>query len=153
MTVGNQDSGRVAVAIVPSHSHQSLDLGFGHVLARALPLHDCYGNATPDPPVPGALRWLCKAMEDWDVQIYSGRSRDAAGIAAMKAWLLKHATDEWGGDAEFARTFVEALKFPTQKPYAFLMIDDRAICFQGKFDELDPKELLKFKPWNKRDRA
>jgi hypothetical protein len=32
MTVGDQDSGRVAVAesIVPSHSHQSLDLGFGH---------------------------------------------------------------------------------------------------------------------------
>jgi hypothetical protein len=109
-------------------------------------------NATPDPPVPGALRWLCKAMEDWDVQIYSGRSRDAAGIAAMKAWLLKHATDEWSGDAEFARKFVEALKFLTQKPYAFLVIDDRAICFQGKFDELDPKELLKFKPWYKRDR-
>jgi hypothetical protein len=39
-----QCRGRVAVAmsIVPSHSHQSLDLGFGHVLARALPQHDCY---------------------------------------------------------------------------------------------------------------
>jgi len=34
----------------------------------------------PDPPVPGALRWLNEAMKDWDVQIYSGRSRDAAGI-------------------------------------------------------------------------
>ena len=47
---------------------------------------------------------------------------------------------------------MDALKFPTQKPYAFLMIDDRAICFQGKFDDLDPKELLNFKPWHKRDR-
>jgi hypothetical protein len=37
MTVGDQDSGRVAVvmSIVSSHSHQSLELGFVHVLARA----------------------------------------------------------------------------------------------------------------------
>ena len=103
----------------------------------------------PDPPVSGALNWLAEAMKDWDVQIYSGRSRDAAGIAAMKAWLFEHAKDEWG-DAD-AEKFVGSLKFPTQKPYAFLMIDDRAICFQGKFDELDPKELLNFKPWHKRD--
>ena len=83
----------------------------------------------PDPPVPGALRWLNEAM---------------------KEWLLKHAKDEWGDAA--AEKFIGSLKFPTQKPYAFLMIDDRAICFQGKFDELDSEELLNFKPWHKRDR-
>jgi hypothetical protein len=105
----------------------------------------------PDPPVSGALNWLAEAMEDWDVQIYSGRSREAAGIEAMKGWLLKHATEEWK-DAGRARKFVDALKFPTQKPYAFLMIDDRAICFQGRFDELAPKDLLNFKPWHKRGR-
>jgi hypothetical protein len=104
----------------------------------------------PDPPVPGALKWLKGAMDYWDVQIYSGRSREPAGIEAMKGWLRKHATEEWG-DAD-AEKFVGSLKFPTQKPYAFLMIDDRAICFQGDFGALAPKELLNFKPWHKRDR-
>ena len=32
MTVGDQDSGRVAVAIVLSPCYWSLDLGFGHVM-------------------------------------------------------------------------------------------------------------------------
>jgi hypothetical protein len=50
-----------------------------------------------------------------------------------------------------AREFVALyLRFPTQKPAAFLTIDDRAICFQGSFEQLDPETLLAFKPWNKR---
>jgi hypothetical protein len=104
-----------------------------------------------EPPVPGALKWLKAAMEDWDVQIYSARSRHPGAIDAMKAYLLNYAVQEWG-DIEYAESFVGSLKFPTQKPPAFLMIDDRAICFDGNFAGLNPKELLKFKPWYKRDR-
>jgi hypothetical protein len=66
----------------------------------------------------------------------------------MKGWLLKYATAEW--NAENAEKLVGSLKFPTQK---FITIDDRAICFQGDFDALKSEELMKFKPWHKRDRT
>ena len=105
----------------------------------------------PDPPNPGALAWLKAAMEHWDVQVYSARSADPGAIDAMKSWLLNFAIHEWG-DSEEAERFVGRLKFPTQKPPAFLMIDDRAICFEGDFSALDPEELLKFKPWYRRGR-
>ena len=103
-----------------------------------------------DPPVPGALKWLWKAIEWFDVQIYSSRSKNPEGIAAMKDWLQIHAIHHWG-DIDFAREFVGALSFPTQKPAAFLTIDDRAIAFEGDWNELNPADLLDFKPWNKRE--
>ncbi|HEX8809793.1 MAG TPA: hypothetical protein VF760_12450 [Xanthobacteraceae bacterium] len=105
-----------------------------------------------DPPVPGALKWLWKATEWFDVQIYSSRSVDNAGIAAMMVWLRSFARHEWGDD-DFAVQFVSALKFPSQKPKAFLTIDDRCLCFGGSWEEVgEPHELLDFKPWNKRPR-
>jgi hypothetical protein len=103
-----------------------------------------------DPPNLGALEWLKAAMEHWDVQIYSARSAHTGAIEAMKSWLFKHARDEW--NHELATEFVARLKFPMQKPPAFLMIDDRAICFEGDFSTLDPEELLNFKPWYRRGR-
>jgi len=105
----------------------------------------------PDPPVPGALRWLLKASEYFDVQIYSSRSRTPAGIRAMIIWLRGHAVREWG-DPDRAEKFMDMMKFPVLKPPAFLTIDDRAICFNGDFESptLNPTALLKFKPWNKR---
>lgn len=96
-------------------------------------------ESIPDPPVPGALGFIDDATSaGFDVQIYSSRSRQNGGIAAMKKWFEKH------GRADL-NTF---LKFPTQKPAAFLTIDDRAFCFEGTFP--DPVGLLDFKPWNKR---
>lgn len=67
--------------------------------------------------------------------------------------VLSHAlesafADPWTDEIDYsAGRFVDSLKFPTKKPAAFLQIDDRAITFTGTFP--DPKELLKFKPWNK----
>jgi hypothetical protein len=93
-----------------------------------------------NPPVPGALDWLEKAMKDWDVCVYSARSSRAGGIEAIKTWLLHYAAAEWA-DIGRAEKLVKSLKFPTQKPPAFLMIDDRAVCFDGNFAALDPREL------------
>lgn len=103
-----------------------------------------------DPPVDGALRWLWKATEWFDVQIYSSRTREPEGITAMQNWLYAHALEAWPGDIVKVNTFMEAMSFPPQKPSAFLTIDDRAICFDGVWEDLDPADLLNFKPWNKR---
>ena len=43
-----------------------------------------------------------------------------------------------------------SVSFPEQKPPAFLTIDDRAICFEGDWSEIEPVDLLNFRPWNKR---
>lgn len=108
-----------------------------------------------DDPVPGAIEWLMDHLPipegvstmhagDYrgpEVQIYSSRSKDPAGVRAMQAWLIKH-----GMRSEYITDGI--LKFPTQKPAAFLTIDDRAICFNGKFPTSE--EMMAFKPWNKR---
>jgi hypothetical protein len=106
-------------------------------------------DVIPDPPVPGAIHGLRKAAEWWDVQIYSSRTSQPGGIDAMHNYLLNFAIHEFGGKDEADR-FMADISFPAQKPPAFLTIDDRAICFEGDWTELDFADLLNFKPWNKR---
>lgn len=111
-------------------------------------------DVIPDPPVEGAIAWLEKhlpipeAMSTMGspykgpiVQIYSSRSKSVNGRSAMKAWLVKH-----GLHPAYINDGI--LEFPTQKPSAFLTIDDRAICFEGRWPTTE--EMLAFKPWNKR---
>lgn len=105
----------------------------------------------PDPPTPGALRWLWKATEWWNIQIYSSRSKDPEAVKAMRYWMAIHATEEFGHDHPMS---VDSDNYPItfahEKPAAFLTIDDRAICFEGDWSEIDAADLLHFKPWNKR---
>lgn len=44
----------------------------------------------PDPPVPGAIEFLHRAVERFQVAIYSSRSGQPGGIDAMKGWLAMH---------------------------------------------------------------
>jgi hypothetical protein len=85
------------------------------------------------------------------VNIYSSRSKEAAGIQAMKLYCKEHATKELQTPSAI-KDFLQNLQWPTQKPAANMTIDDRAFCFQGNWDDpaLDPRVLLQFKPWNKR---
>lgn len=106
-------------------------------------------DVVSDPPVAGAIRWLQKATEWWDVQIYSSRTSQPGGVGAMREWLLNFAIHEFG-DKDSADRFMATISFPPQKPPAFLTIDDRAICFEGDWSEIDAADLINFKPWNKR---
>ncbi len=45
------------------------------------------------------------------------------------------------------RNPTKKIKFPKNKPPAFMSIDDRGLRFEGIFP--DPEELLNFRPWNK----
>ena len=131
----------------------------------------------PDPPVDGAIAFLVQAVEHFDVQVFSSRSRYPLGRWAIKRWIRKHAKakfetyvgelsssdpefaymnkigamawEDWKDVPQFAsRQLVRSLKFPLRKPPAFLLIDDRAMRFEGHWP--DAKELLRFKPWNRR---
>lgn len=101
----------------------------------------------PDPPVPGAIEWLYRALQFFDVQIYSSRSKHPAGIQGMRSWLLRHACEIWPDHPRVVNELMAEIKFPIAKPAAFLTIDDRAICFTGDWDALNPVDLLRFKPW------
>jgi hypothetical protein len=95
-----------------------------------------------DPPVPGAIEWLKKLIDDerFSVCIYSSRSKYQQGILAMIHWLY---------DQGLTAHYVDQIQFPKEKPAAFLTIDDRAICFEGVFPDLG--QIADFQPWNKKD--
>jgi hypothetical protein len=104
----------------------------------------------PDPPVPGALEWLCQASKLFTVTIYSSRSKSIDGINAMREYIAVCALDYFGDIGFVEKEFMPSLVFAHEKPAAFLTIDDRAICFEGDFNDIPPARLLDFKPWNKR---
>lgn len=87
-----------------------------------------------DEPTPGAVEFVIQAREYFKIVIYSSRSSQPGGIEAMKKWMEKYGFPE--------------VTFATDKPKAFLTIDDRSIQFNGTW--FDPQELLQFKPWNKK---
>lgn len=116
----------------------------------------------PDGPVEGAMEWLMLMTDDpsfaeFEVAVYSSRSKERGGIEAMRSWLSHHfegalrqrLLEVTESDImSDVRTFLSRITFPTQKPAASMTIDDRAFCFEGTFPT--PEWLKAFKPWNKR---
>lgn len=110
----------------------------------------------PDPPVKGMVEFLERAMEYFDIQVFSSRSHQDGGVNAMAQWLRTHVTRHF--DCEFttgaprdfdrATAILNGVVFAVEKPAAFLSIDDRAMTFNGEWP--DPVALRLFKPWNKR---
>ena len=96
----------------------------------------------PDPPVPGMWEFLESAVHHFELHIFSSRSHQFGGTAAMKAWFLEHANS--GFRQDIARKF---LRFPLEKPPSFVTIDDRCICFTGTWPSM--KDVLNFRVWNK----
>lgn len=86
---------------------------------------------------------------NWDVQIYSSRTRQEGGCEAMERKLRVWAQDEFDV-AETAEEFMDHISFPRDKSAATLTIDDRCLTFDGDFSHFDPEVMLKFKPWNKK---
>lgn len=97
-----------------------------------------------DPPVKGAMDFLRRAVEEFDVCIYSSRSHQKGGMAAMKNWMEGHLVQDHGsvvGMHIFLR-----LAWPLEKPSAKVTIDDRALTFMGTWPPLE--RLKSFRPWN-----
>ena len=109
-------------------------------------------DVIPDEPVAGAMAFLVKASESFEVHIFSSRSNQPGGIKAMQEWVAHHLVGHVPGHEPTMRAIgftIETLKWPTEKPAAFVTIDDRAIQFDGTWPGIP--ELLAFKPWNKRE--
>ena len=70
----------------------------------------------------------------------------------MAQWLGRWSVDpEHGMPGDFDHGAWGALQWPTEKPAAFITIDDRALTFTGVWPAIET--LLSFKPWNKGDTA
>ncbi len=93
-----------------------------------------------DGPVPGAFEWITEMhrTREFTLCIYSSRSKNPAGVEAMKTWFRLHGLPEY---------VLGALRFPTEKPAAWLTIDDRGFHFEGTFPTAE--FIMNFKPWNK----
>lgn len=107
-----------------------------------------YGaDVIQDDAVPGLFEFVEEAAQHFDIQVFSTRSNLPGGIEAMQVWLYEQ-YKKWrenGGGKGFQQ--VVAISFPTEKPPAFIALDDRAILFTGIFPSIT--SLLAFKPWNK----
>lgn len=118
----------------------------------------------PDPPVPGAMEFLIRAVDLFDVCIYSSRSKNWLARWAMRRWLFQHLAETfmqegWSSVEPFthhdvleaaeddAMEVLMRIRFPWFKPAAHLTIDDRAWQFRGSFPSHG--EILGFRPWNK----
>lgn len=102
--------------------------------------------------VPGFFEWVEKVSPQFELVIYSSRSKTKEGTAAMETWLdVECETWENANDREMQIS--TPIKFAHEKPMAWLTIDDRAIQFRGDWSAwwLTPEAMLAFKPWNKKD--
>lgn len=101
-----------------------------------------YGDVTR-----GFFEWAEEAQQHFKLVIYSSRSKDPEQRKLMAMWLYEQ-RNKWAA-AKGTETIMELeIEFAGQKPAAWLTIDDRCICFQGRWDWLRSEVLLDFKPWN-----
>ena len=99
-----------------------------------------------DPPVPGAIAFLREADQHFAVAVYSSRSHQPGGQAAMQAWLRLWAEREAAPGSDLS--FLDRLQWPLEKPGAFVTLDDRALTFTGEWPSM--QTLTSFRPWHKR---
>lgn len=104
-------------------------------------------DVIPDDAVPGLFEFLELAAPHFDIQVFSSRSNLPGGIEAMQFWFYEQ-RKKWrenGGGDGFKE--VVSISFPTEKPPAFIGLDDRVITFNGQFPAID--FLRNFQPWYK----
>ena len=92
-------------------------------------------DVIPDSPVPGIKDAIIEIRKHYRVVVVSSRCYQPGGIEAITAWLEKYT--------------IRVDDITDEKPPAVVIIDDRAITFDGKTEGLLEK-IRKFKPWNKK---
>ena len=90
--------------------------------------------------------------DDFTLVVYSSRSKDETMREAMADWIGKHFS-AWLKANSYPDDKAVSLAIATDKPSAWLTIDDRCVRFEGDWNarELSPAALWTFKPWNWRE--
>lgn len=98
--------------------------------------------------VPGFFEWAEKAKEYFTLMIYSSRSGSHKTRQPMEDFIHVQ-LQAWKWDHMDSNLIFKDFIFAQYKPPAFLTIDDRAITFNGKWNDpkFSPQALLAFKPW------
>lgn len=100
----------------------------------------------PDGPTPGAIQWLTKLTESFDVVVCSARARRPWGWWAVRKWLQREMFAYWGAHPLVADDALASIKVTFIKPAAIVYIDDRAWRFDGKHFP-SAAELRAHRPW------
>lgn len=110
-------------------------------------------TSLPDPPNEGAIEFLLKATERFQVAVYSARFADFssshAARQAVRDWLVRYgvpASRITMHDNQKARD--NTIWLADKKPRASVTLDDRAYRFEGTFPDLE--ELASLEPWWKK---
>lgn len=104
-------------------------------------------------------RWLYRhfvALDNWSEEVnpHTGETEREE----PPRWWLDHvgrvsAMEPWDVSVrDVARGIVKAIQWPNHKPSAMITIDDRALTFNGDWNDpaYSPDGLRNFRPWNKR---
>lgn len=100
-------------------------------------------HTIPDAPIEGAIEWLWRTVQKFDVVIYSTRCKTWRGRRAVKAWLAKYSGNLYHESA--ASRGVEDVRLSYEKPPALVYLDDRAMRFEGVFPT--PQQIHIARPW------
>lgn len=93
-------------------------------------------DVIPDPPVDGLEQFLRAAAKEFQIDVFSSRTNQPGGMKAMISWFENY----------YPRLVEElGILFPTEKPPAWITLDDRGWQFNGVWP--DVQELVAFKPW------
>ena len=102
----------------------------------------------------GFFEWLVRMYEQYDLVVFSSRSKSILLCNRMKAYLDIQAAQFCARNSAYDKQTVfkavDSLRFATEKPAAWLSIDDRAITFKGNWSEITETFIDSFKPWNKK---
>lgn len=100
----------------------------------------------PDAPVDGAISWLFRTIQRFEVVIFTTRGKTWRGRWAVRRWLRRHAGNLWN-ESPGARG-LEDVTVTATKPAALIYLDDRAYRFTGT-NFPDAEEVHRARPWNK----
>ena len=102
-------------------------------------------HVIPDGPTEGAIEWLWRTLQKFDVVIFSTRGKTWRGRRAVNRWLKQY------GGGLYHETMgnrgLEDIRCTDRKPAALIYLDDRAVRFAGTFPT--PHEIHAARPWNK----
>lgn len=102
----------------------------------------------PDPIVPGTVDWLVRAERaGLDLQVFSSRSHVEGGIEAMQQYLWRQFSQGHPAGINPEEFVMRSIRWPRNKPAAFMSIDDRAARFEGDWTPFEPHHIVKSTTW------